>query len=1296
MSFPTVIDLLNPHECSILIERGERAMKSIYTYYKERLIEISGKNRSIYSKSFGKKTGYDIGRLIERDNIRRDSFAEFLWSGTREPFVILSPDMPSLGKLFGTEDMTAKLKAELDASEFSGKDERRKAEQKNARTVRQAFNEAYEKELGDIRLLQREAEEIEKETGRYELFVCYPFVYGTVRDVTFKAPLLFFPVEIEISDNVAELRLKRNESVRLNKALVYAYAQAKRLDIEDMTTEFDSLSGAGLGSVEAVLAYLRKFGIRIQPPEHRHIYNFKKFPEPKPHDAPAAVRTCMLARYSLANSVYNDYTELEKKKITNEAAEELLRPGKPKQNRKCSADKEHYVIADLDYAQRKVVEKVAANGNMVIYGPPGTGKSQTIVNLISDAVCKGKKVLVVSQKKAALDVVYNRLGELNEKAMFVVDPVKQRRTFYERCLARHKRVLEEEESEMLVGRHAEITELLAEETDKLEHISSAFGTVGSFGLSLLDMYYSSFVPKRTGFENTLYREMQTRDGIMDANFGELSLAVENLLGGKADIYYNYVETRKRNPFIQHLRRDISLDTLSIARGKLKELLKGRTAVFDEGSYPFARQILAHYADVSDPVYEKMLVKMLAAGKYKTSNGFLRTSKIVFPLYPFAKINMATKESEVERIYRETKKAIDKFVKGYEFLRGILDEGGYAMAINAVAEGNEAALSNLNEALTDYVKVRDLHFSLDNFSALEREILDLAYRITDNGDAFVTAVEKLIPIRIYHEIASREDSIKADLSLTVEFESIKSRISALLAEQKELAKKICAQSFVEEYKKMFAHGHGSMDYLYTISKKQSFSPIRKTMEMYGDYLLTLFPCWLLSPENVSSILPLKKNIFDLVLFDEASQVFIENTLPSVIRGRNIVVAGDAKQLRPTATFMRRYMGSSDDEDPSVQAALEVESLLDLAVARFDSANITYHYRSTSRELIDFSNKAFYDDNLMISPNSSRSVKSKPIVRIKTDGMWSDRKNAVEARETVSLLRKLLRNGKGKDTVGIITFGNEQQNCIEDMIDKECRNDPDFRALIARESSRKENGQDVGLFVKNIENVQGDERDIIIFCIGYARNENGKVNVHFGSLSSDGGENRLNVAITRAKKKVYVITSIEPEELKVDGTKNNGPKLFRSYLEYVRAVSSGNKEEADILLRSLCPDAECDIKPFTVPVEKQIADKLNLLGYKTEINLGEGLNRISVAVYDKRSDKYVLGIQLDRSVMNGKSTALERDVFAYRFLTQRGWKIMRVWSRDWWHDPNGVISDIVNVLGDTPKETPEHKKTVTKTD
>ena len=454
------------------------------------------------------------------------------------------------------------------------------------------------------------------------------------------------------------------------------------------------------------------------------------------------------------------------------------------------------------------------------------------------------------------------------------------------------------------------------------------------------------------------------------------------------------------------------------------------------------------------------------------------------------------------------------------------------------------------------------------------------------------------------------------------------------------------------------------------------------------MVWLFPCWLLSPENVSSILPLERNLFDVVLFDEASQVFIENTIPSIYRGNRIVVAGDAKQLRPTTTFMKRYMGADVDEDMdySTQAALEVESLLDLAVSRYASSNITYHYRSKNEELIDFSNKAFYSDTLQIAPNSSKNVKHKPIERIKVEGKWCDRRNEVEANSVVALIKKLLKTRKNKETIGVITFNVEQENCIEELIEKKCFDDIEFRNLYLKERNRVENGEDVSLFVKNLENVQGDERDIIIFSIGYARNEFGKVNATFGSLSNEGGENRLNVAITRAKQKIYVVTSIEPEELKVDASKHVGPKLLRSYLTYVRAVSNGNTEEVKTILNSF--GSTTTVKPRLtnlLPMEQQIASKLEKLGYKTDINLGNSNSKISVAIYDKKKDRYVLGIETDKEVTESSSSTIERDVFRHEFLKSKGWKVMRVWSRDWWHNSNQVISSIV-------KEVEKQKKTL----
>ncbi|MBR5143635.1 MAG: DUF559 domain-containing protein, partial [Clostridia bacterium] len=216
-------------------------------------------------------------------------------------------------------------------------------------------------------------------------------------------------------------------------------------------------------------------------------------------------------------------------------------------------------------------------------------------------------------------------------------------------------------------------------------------------------------------------------------------------------------------------------------------------------------------------------------------------------------------------------------------------------------------------------------------------------------------------------------------------------------------------------------------------------------------------------------------------------------------------------------------------------------------------------------------------------------------------------------------------------------------------------------------------------KNLENVQGDERDIIIFSIGYAPTETGKIHTNFGSLSTEGGENRLNVAITRAKTKIIVVTSIEPEDLKVDGAKNQGPKLLRDYLAYARAVSEGDKAGAQIILDSLSPADKGDgfgTLKLGPSIEEQMKEKLEKMGYMVDIGLGNKNSRISLAVYDECCEKYLLGVELDKDAFAASSSAMERDVYKPKFLEGRGWKIMRVWCRDWWLSPQKVIRAIVS--------------------
>ncbi len=1261
-------------------------MKSIYTYYKERLIEISGKNRSLYLKNFNKKNGYDVGRILSQNVELTEELLDCMLNGKSVPFDFYGKQTKEL--FVNVSNINSKY------PDKTFEDEKEKNKYELAK--RNYAKKVFEQEGKNLQILKREIEEIEKETGRYELYLCYPFVYGTIRNITFKAPLLMFPVDIDVvSDTNINLCLRYGERVQLNKALMLAIANCRHLNLTNMEMEFDSIN-ARFGSLQGLMDYLRSFGIKLSYKPERKIHNFNKYGEPNTYGPLEVKSLCLLSRCSLSNSIYSDYSALEKKHLTNDSINELLNAkGKDKKPSKCN---NLYLINNVDYAQEQVVKTVNESGNMVIYGPPGTGKSQTIVNVISDAICKNKKVLVVSQKKAALEVVYNRLSTLNNKAMFIVDSEKEKREFYSRCYSTHEEILHSVYNDKLQKEYDEIAKKLDVEISNLNVISNCLNQQTPFGLSLQEMYYNSYKLGKKSTEYAIYKELIKDKRLMALNYNQLVEALSVLEEkNKAELYFNYVEEKKKNPFIDTLKEDLGVHIVAEAQSKLKKLFGSRRALFDVGKYKYARQILTYYDQVKNNKNSTALIKLIAKYEYPNLEKTLKSSCVVFPLYPFVKINMLKKEKLVKQDVINTLKAVDEYLSDYSFLKNVLTESGYLLAVDGLLNGNSAILRMLLWAVENYIMLNDTNVTLKNLNENQKHVLNFAYENGNTYSKYINVLKSILPVRIYHEIVKYEEEKHDVLSSIVDFENIRSRIVSLKKQQNEISKKIALQTFNEEYKKQIKNSKNSKDYVYQIAKKQNYWPIRKTMEVYGDNLFELFPCWLLSPENVSTILPLKRNLFDVVLFDEASQVFIENTIPSIYRGNRIVVAGDEKQLRPTTTFMKRYMGAGveDDLDYTTQAALEVESLLDLAVSRYTSSNITYHYRSKNEELIDFSNKAFYNGSLQIAPNVSKNIRNKPIERILVEGKWSDRRNEEEAKRIVTLIKSILKNRKHNETIGVITFNVEQENCIEELIDKQCFSDTEFRNLYLKESNRNENGEDVSLFIKNLENVQGDERDIIIFSIGYAKNEYGKINATFGSLSNEGGENRLNVAITRAKQKIYVVTSIEPEELKVDTSKNIGPKLLRSYLTYVRAVSNGNSEEVKTILNGF--GETISQKPRLsnlLPIENQIANKLNKLGYKTELNLGNSNSKISIAVYDKKQDKYLLGIETDELVAKSSDSALERDVYRNEFLKSKGWKIFRVWSRDWWHNPTQVINAIVKEIEKQKKVDSEEKLTVKK--
>ena len=290
-------------------------------------------------------------------------------------------------------------------------------------------------------------------------------------------------------------------------------------------------------------------------------------------------------------------------------------------------------------------------------------------------------------------------------------------------------------------------------------------------------------------------------------------------------------------------------------------------------------------------------------------------------------------------------------------------------------------------------------------------------------------------------------------------------------------------------------------------------------------------------------------------------------------------------------------------------------------------------------------------------------------------WTDKANKKEAETVVGLIKDILRDRKDEETIGVITFNISQRNLIEDLLDEAGRKDPKFADAIEKEMARQENGEDVGLFLKNIESVQGDERDIIIFSVGYAKGDSGRIAQRFGWLNNQGGENRLNVAISRARRKIHIVTSFLPEELDVSGAKNDGPRYLKRYLEYAFAVSAKDEERERTILDSFVSRREREQDAESV-FNDQICEALRTRGFDAEKNVGIGGYSIDVAV--KENGRYILGIECDNSLYDGAKSTRERDYHRQKYLESRGWRIRRVWSNHWWNNPEIEINEIVEEI------------------
>ena len=818
-------------------------------------------------------------------------------------------------------------------------------------------------------------------------------------------------------------------------------------------------------------------------------------------------------------------------------------------------------LADLfcplsaDSSQLTAVLYSALGKTFVLHGPPGTGKSQTITNLIAHNLAHGRRVLFVSEKKAALDVVHNRLAKVGLKPF---------------CLELHSN--KSGKAEVL----AQFAEALA----------TPVVTEG---------------PERARIAAELEAERQELSGYVNA----LHTAYPNGLTAY-DCFSQLILRNEEEP----PRELIDADTLHQTPEEMsaaREAAAHLATDFAAAGADAVKALAALKPGDWSPDVERRLASAAEDLKAASAKGF------------FAKFLTAFKHRSLVTFGKARKMTPDEaaaFAAAVPKCRGVY---------KYLATKEQAIAQGLLE-ITWFVE----HEGLDPDRT--RALFDFGYAdnmlekiLTENPAlAKFNGLDHLERIKRYRELDDR----LAELAKKAAFAKITDKmpldLNAKCAKTSELGilRREC-------------------------EKKMRHKPIRQLLALTPNLAPQLKPCFLMSPLSVAQYLPPDAPPFDLVVFDEASQIPVWDAIGVIARGKQFICVGDPKQMPPTNFFNKGENEDAADEEEETPE--DLESILDECLAAgVYSAHLNWHYRSRHESLIQFSNHNYYDDKLFTFPSADRSPRLGVRFAFVEGGVYdrrATRTNEKEARALVDwVFDRVKAPGYKPRSVGVVTFSQAQKDLIENLFEERREQDPSLEGFFADTAEEP-------FFVKNLENVQGDERDVILFSVGYAPDKDGKMAMNFGPLNRDGGERRLNVAVTRAKEQVVVFSSIHGTQIDLDRTSAVGAKHLRDFLEF--AEKGGSASTAS---------APKDNGAFP----KAVAEFLRGKGYTVDEQVGSGACRIDLAVKKPGAEDYCLAIECDGPSYASQLTVRDRDALRHSVLKGLGWRITRIWSVDWAFD------------------------------
>ncbi|WP_025755428.1 DUF4011 domain-containing protein [Mycoplasmopsis cricetuli] len=1047
---------------------------------------------------------------------------------------------------------------------------------------------------------------------------------------------------------------------------------------------------------------------------------------------------------------------------------------------------EYFHIYDSDSSQEIAIQAANSGQSFVLQGPPGTGKSQTITNIITESIARGKKVLFVAEKQAALEVVYNNLKRIGLND-FVL-PIHNTKLDKKVVLDELNSTLEKGQNNLSIETNFHqdaINKFNTSHEELLDYPKSIQNIFQPINKNIYQLYGIFFKYSKLpdiifdieNVENISEQELIRRRKLIDSFHNALNIndfdiskndwyglkATELSLEEKEKMILNLKELKNKinevmnfsNDFsLLKVKKDIFLKSASIYNEVFKHLTKlnsinsvifdNKNSELDTSHYKSMVEIKEKIENLSRSIKENynLQVTKISAKEYRVelANYVSLFKRITSPTYKKIKSKVLLYKFEKKISYVELVELINTISKIQDLeeeLQGIAKLTSYRIPtddfiflkntyeqidwfntfkklvyylkwdINTVYQLFSFAMLNKekmqklsNEYDSLYIKLKkhldkvknDFDQNLFNIELLTFSELDTKLeQIFNNWEHLTTILEFN---RVYNLMEKNNLKTYADVLIAENIkdnyfgiylrrfyvllidkyqnelfpdfngevlDSIRKTFNKSSATIQSMAKTKVEMAIIEKIPNYNSiQGLNSeVSILRTeANKSRKILPFRVLFDKIPNLITKLKPCLMMSPLSVSSLLKNSNLEFDIVIFDEASQVRPENAIGALSRAKQFIIAGDKEQLPPTDFFAH----FDEDEDDTINSNWDTtafDSILEVANIVLPTIKLKWHYRSKFDELIEPSNKEIYND-LVTFPAPKIIGEFEGVTHEYVNGKFIDSVNEVEADKVVELVVNIIKKYGTRRTIGVVTFNTQQRDLIERKINALRRKTSDFEHFFNAFEIEK-------FFVKNIETVQGDERDIIILSVGYGPNAKGVMSMNFGPLNHQNGYRRLNVAVTRAKTAVIVVSSFKESDIDLSRTSARGVKFLKNYIAYAADKYKMLEKPMEYL------------SEFESPFEDDVYNELKSLGYNIHKKIGSSDYKIDIAVvHPKKPNHYILGIECDGSAYKTSRSARDRDDLRQKVLRNRNWNIYRLWSTDWYKNKTKQIEKLTKYI------------------